>query len=386
MVLSLYQKYWHHFQKIFETREVIKQNNNFLFQKIFLNIALLKINLFKGFKMRKRTVIQWQILKRAIILMFLLCLLLSLVGCTKKNDSQLTNSNLPQYLAKETVIGLCMDCLDEVISEVVRLMQAEAARMGVKTIVTNADGSASKQMSDLESLITQKPDVILISSVDNTSGITLVEKAHAAGIKVLEMRGVVSDAIDVSFLGISEDVMAQRKASYLEQQLLKNPNLRYNIGYIFGSPEMVLQLKRIDGIKALADKYPDRVRLVVQAYGNWRSDQAMNIMEDWLQTYPNLNCIAAASDDMALGVISALKGAKKLEQFTIVSIDGSGPGCQAVADGSLSATVMMNNPMEAKAMMGSCINLAWDLFTQKYLSIGPEGSILVTKENVAEVR
>ena len=306
----------------------------------------------------------------------------SLAGC--KSEGEPTADTTMETEDEKVVIGLSMGIMNEMMTIMREAMEAKAEELGAEIIVTSADGSSEKQIADVESLIIKKPDVIFVDAVDTTAGVNIVEAIKDAGVKVIELRGVESDAIDCSVKGIDEEVMATLQARYLEEQLESDPALKYNMGYILGDPVHTNQLLRIRGFEKLADKYPDRAILVVSDHGNWVADQALAIMEDWLQVYPELNCIGTASDVMAMGVISALNSANKLDEFTIVSIDGDAQGRQALKDGNLQATVMMRLPVLAEAIIEAAVKLANDEDVPKTLTVGEEGCLLLTKDNVEE--
>jgi ABC-type sugar transport system substrate-binding protein len=281
------------------------------------------------------------------------------------------------------VLAMCWDANDENLKKLADGLEAEARALGMDVIRTNAQNSSEKQVSDIESLIEQKPDVMFLSAVDVEAGKNLVKMSKDAGIPVMEMRGVQSDLIDCNVLGIDEDAIARVQGGYLEDLLNEDSSLELKIGYILGDPAQAEQLKRINGVNALVESN-DRAELVIEKYGNWRTDQAMSIMEDWMQAYPELNCIATASDEMAAGVISALKSADKLDGFTVISIDGTENGRKFVGDGELDATVLMNLAALTKAQADVAFKLANGEEVAKDLIIGEEGAFLVTKDTLEE--
>ena len=68
------------------------------------------------------------------------------------------------------------------VNELQNALQELADKENIEMIFTNANGSAEKQLSDIDSLIVQKPDVIVIRVVDPDSGVSCVEAVKNAGI------------------------------------------------------------------------------------------------------------------------------------------------------------------------------------------------------------
>jgi ABC-type sugar transport system substrate-binding protein len=100
-----------------------------------------------------------------------------------------------------------------------------------------------------------------------------------------------------------------------------------------------MQLLRCDIVKDLAKQVPDRIQILDERYGNWSTSEAMVITEDWLQRYPEMNYIATASDDLALGAANAVAAANRLDDFVITGVDGTVIGAELVETGKIDMTV-----------------------------------------------
>ena len=61
-------------------------------------------------------------------------------------------------------------------------------------------------------------------------------------------------------------------------------------------------------------------------------------MRDLLGRYPNVSAVFPINDPSALGAISALESAGKLDQVTVVTVDGSTEGVKAIQAGKLLST------------------------------------------------
>ena len=67
----------------------------------------------------------------------------------------------------------------------------------IELIYTDSQSQVDKQISDVESLIQQQPDLILVSAVDTVGSIPCLEAVKAAGIIAVDDRGMDSDAKDL---------------------------------------------------------------------------------------------------------------------------------------------------------------------------------------------
>jgi ribose transport system substrate-binding protein len=72
--------------------------------------------------------------------------------------------------------------------------------------------------------------------------------------------------------------------------------------------------------------------------GEGTREGARPVMRDLLGRFPDLNAVFPINDPSALGAISALESAGRLEEVTIVTVDGSQDGIAAIKAGKLHST------------------------------------------------
>ena len=76
-------------------------------------------------------------------------------------------------------------------------------------------------------------------------------------------------------------------------------------------------------------------------------------MEAWLVSNPEIECIFAANDDMALGAINAMEMADRMD-IKVFSVDANELGCIALKEGKLTATVAQDTFGYAHGRCGLC--------------------------------
>ena len=110
-------------------------------------------------------------------------------------------------------------------------------------------------------------------------------------------------------------------------------------------------------------------------------------MEDWVQAYPEMNCIVAMSDEMALAASNVLQAAGiGTDKCIVVGIDGSPAAQEALRAGTLSATVYSSKRADAALNFAYAVRVAKgeDLRGQT-VDPGNEISALMTADNVDEI-
>ena len=283
------------------------------------------------------------------------------VSAGEENASAGEENKAPE--GEKLVIGMAMNEEIDYVNELQNALQELADKENIEMIFTNANGSAEKQLSDIDSLIVQKPDVIVIRVVDPDSGVSCVEAVKNAGIPcVIQDTLVNTDIYDCRIVG-DQAMVGQLIGSYMQEWLDEDESRTINMGYINGGASDVIK-KRETGIYDVVD--PARINT-------------------WLQSQPDMNCIACANDEMAAACIQALNGAGiDHENFLVFGCDGGTIGQQYLESGEMDATVSQSVTKVAEAIL----QVSRDLTDGKEYEnkiYDPQCFELMTKDNMAEV-
>jgi ribose transport system substrate-binding protein len=112
------------------------------------------------------------------------------------------------------------------------------------------------------------------------------------------------------------------------------------------------------GVQAALKQHPGLTLLAVEP-GNWDRPTAFNLAQTWLSRYGNkLNAISCANDDMALGVLQAVKAAGRAGEVKITGGDGVLQAVQAVDNGTFVATAQFDSYWQGVVGMGMAIQAA----------------------------
>ena len=85
------------------------------------------------------------------------------------------------------------------------------------------------------------------------------------------------------------------------------------------------------------EKHPDMKILDIQE-GGGTTEVSRPVMRDLLGRFPEINAVFALNDPSAFGCISAIESMGKLGQVTVVAVDGSREGVNAIKTGKLYST------------------------------------------------
>ncbi|GAA1000334.1 sugar ABC transporter substrate-binding protein [Subtercola frigoramans] len=244
-----------------------------------------------------------------------------------------------------TTIAYSVESLDEGQSNVVsqmklRVNELNKAGANITLDVFGADNKVDRQNNDIESIVTRKTQALLLTAVDPAGSLSAAQAAHDAGVKVIDVRGTLGkDKIDAVYDGLNEELIGQVLEDHTRQYLKDNPTAVLKFGLIKGGETFTSTHVRVEGIKKLAAEMPDRVQILAEDYGDWTTDKAASLMEDWSVRYPDMNALATSSDEMTLGTVNVLKSKGNLDKFFIVSVNGSDNGLKMLDAKEINATV-----------------------------------------------
>lgn len=236
-------------------------------------------------------------------------------------------------------IAWCDDTLDSTRSKMldackarVEAINEERDDIEVTLEYYDAQKSVDQQISNVETAALKKPDVFVFSCVDSTGSLPALQTMKDSGAKIIDIRDMGSDLVDVVFYGSDEETYKAATVDWIKDYLEANPDVTLKCGLIYGAAAQTLQLIRCDLMKELAEEMPDRIEIVAEAYGDWDTQKAMAIMEDWIQAHPEINFVCSANDIMALGASNALVSAGIKENVILTGIDLDG-GAELIKEG-----------------------------------------------------
>lgn len=208
--------------------------------------------------------------------------------------------------------------------------EAKAKELGVKTTVVDAQDNASKQASDIEDLIQQKVDLIIINPVDSVAVATAVESANAVNIPVITVDRSSEGGEVVSHIASDNVAGGMLAGEYITE--------------LVGEGAKVVELEGVAGSSAARDRgqgFNEAVtgilNVVAKQTANFNRSEGLTVMENILQSNPDVTAVFAHNDEMALGAQEAISASGK--KIVVVGFDATDDAVAAVKAGKLAATV-----------------------------------------------
>lgn len=259
---------------------------------------------------------------------------------------------------------------------------AEAAKHPeVNLIITDGEDKTEKQVADVENLIRQEVDALLVSPKESAGLTGVVQKAIDAKIPVFVLDRNVDTDQYTQFVGGDNKLIGRAAGEYAVELLGGAGKAAGNVVEIWGGMGTQPAHDRHDGFHEFTDKEPGIKYLLDQQSGDWKQDQAYNIMANALKANEKIDLVYGHNDPMAYGAYLAAKDAGREKEMKFIGIDGlPGEGVQMVAKGELTATFTYVTPgaeglrQAIKFLNGEKVEKTITLPTQK-----------ITSENAAQV-
>jgi ABC-type sugar transport system substrate-binding protein len=207
-------------------------------------------------------------------------------------------------------------------------MEASIKGAGWNFITANADSDPAKQLSDVQSLLAQRPTVLVLAPQESAALAPAVDMCDDAGIPLLVIdrtlaaepgKGMYKAEIVQSHFD-SGVLLAQKTLELLKK---KNGAPKGNVVRVMGFPGASTVIDPGNGWKSVMKDYPD-IKVVGQGNGQYNKDSAIKVMQDLLQRFPKGQIDVVWSDysDMTIGAIEVIKTAGRDELLGYIVDEG----------------------------------------------------------------
>lgn len=234
----------------------------------------------------------------------------------------------------------------------------------IELTCVSGEGDDNKENGLLEDCITKKYDLVIVQSNNNSAQAPYVEKLVEANIPVIttnptthqsDLDGSNDNSVMKGTGTVDADPVMQAKAGADRAVTEIPPNA--NVVVLKGpSGNYHADKRREAWTRYFFDKRPD-VKILYEDYANWNSDEALTLMESWVQSGTHIDAVISMNDNMAAGAIEAVRdnrdyvSAEGKPSFLAYGVDGTAQGCLLVREGLLTCTVLQSAADLAKKNM-----------------------------------
>ena len=227
---------------------------------------------------------------------------------------------------------------------------------GDKYISADAQGSAAKQLTDVESLISQGADVLMIVPFDSEAILPAVEKASAEGIPMIAYDVQIEhpDSLYITFDNVGVGRL-------IAKEVLKAKDSG-NFAIIKGDPGDPNATFLLNGMMEVLKPAIDsgKVKIAGEAFSDgWKPENAQKNMEQILTANDNkIDAVLSENDGMAGGVVAALAAQGMAGSVPVGGQDGDLAAINRVALGTQTTTVWKDSRALGKVAAEAALMLA----------------------------
>jgi ribose transport system substrate-binding protein len=221
--------------------------------------------------------------------------------------------------------------------EAFRIAADQIARAaGAKTLhyVPKQPDNVDEQKAMVEQALKDRPDAVVFTPVDDVAMIDSVKKLNEAKIPVILVTNPLPGSF-VTYVGADDFEIGYREARYLFEKL----GGKGKIVVVEGTPAAPTNRERVRGYQRAFAEFPG-IEVLGSGIGNYQQPDAKRVMEKFLQEHPQIDAVLSANDGMALGVLEALKEAKRTS--IVIGVNGIVPAVKQIEAGTILASVDFN--------------------------------------------
>ena len=260
-------------------------------------------------------------MKRSVFIFIFVTMIVNFISAAGRNE-----------FTGRTMAATYMTLNNSFFVELDTVIRAGCEAKGDRLLSYNPDYNQVSQIDQIQDMIAQNVGMIFLNPVDWKGIRPALEEAKMAGIPIvvvdapvydseLVISTITSDNYEAGRL-IGLDLLARRKSAKIA--VLDHPTNKPSID-------------RLNGFLDVIDGRTD-IRVVARQSAFGSLEEANPLMENILQSHPDITVVFGTNDPTAIGAIAAIEAAKRIDDILVYSIDGSPEGQAMVREEKMTAT------------------------------------------------
>jgi len=252
--------------------------------------------------------------------------------------------------------------------------QVEADKEGVelKFIAPNSESDVQGQVDMIDTLVGDGVSALCIAPSSQDAVLPSLAKATEAGIPVLAVDTNTTYEKSLTFIGTGNEAAGKMGAEYAASIVGKGANAIILRGRLGDTTHDEREKGITDALKAAGVNI-----LEVQAADS-TEEKSLNVTQDLLTKYDNVDLIITTADSMATGAQRAVEAAGS--KAVVMGFDGTIPVCKLVIEGKVLGTAAQNPYQMGVLAVQNAVKAAKGETIEKRID---SGATVVNKDNAA---
>ena len=256
-------------------------------------------------------------------------------------------------------IGVSMSQFDDTWLTYLRESMDKKAKSlpdGVTLQFEDARSDVVKQLSQVESFISQKVDAIIVNPVDTAATQRITKAAVAAGIPLVYVNRRPDDLkLPAGVVTVASDDLEAGRMQM--QYLAEKMGGKGDIVILLGDLANNSTTNRTKGVEDVLKNYPN-IKIKERQTATWLRDKGMNVVGDWLTQGTEFQAVVANNDEMAIGAAMALNNVGKGKgRVLIAGVDGTPDGLDAIKKGDMTVSVFQDAKGQADGSIDTAVKM-----------------------------
>ncbi|MGS0753579.1 sugar ABC transporter substrate-binding protein [Roseateles sp. GG27B] len=183
-------------------------------------------------------------------------------------------------------------------------LKKELEPLGVKVIARDPNWNTNAGAQAVTSLISEKPDVMVVHNPDVQTYAKLLQRAEEAGIQVVQVN-MRSNYSSVLYVGVDWVDIGEKATTAVVQACKGKSN---KVAIVQGALSAAASAYTLKGVENVLAKNPD-IKVVSSQAADWDAAKAKGITQTVLKQHPDLCGIVGFWDGMDSGTAAAIKEA-----------------------------------------------------------------------------
>jgi ribose transport system substrate-binding protein len=258
------------------------------------------------------------------------------------------------------------------LAETASMKDQFETKLGWKLIATDANEDTSKQLTDIDAILAQQPDIFIFPPRETKPLAPVVQKIKAAGIPVILIdrdvdHSIAKPGVDyVTFIGSDFVDQGKRAAEWLVKATNGQAKIIELEGTAGADPAILRKQGFDDYIAGTYKGSPTADGAVTgmqilesRPDGDFQREKGRQIMQTLLQAHPDVTAVYAHNDEMAIGAIQAMKSAgMDMAEVIVGGVDATQDALAAMQAGDLDVTVFQNAAGQGQGALDAALALA----------------------------
>ncbi|WP_066172681.1 D-xylose ABC transporter substrate-binding protein [Bacillus marinisedimentorum] len=214
----------------------------------------------------------------------------------------------------------------------------KAEELGAEVLVQSANGDDSKQMAQVQNMLSQGVDALVIIANNSDALSTVVDQANKEGVPVLAYDRLINNSDVSAYISFDNVRVGEMQAEYIVEKVPEG-----NYFMMGGSPTdnnaKMFREGQMNIVQPLVDS--GKINIVGDQWAKgWQASEALKIMENALTANNNeIDAVVASNDSTAGGAIQALSAQGMAGEVAISGQDADLAAVQRIVEGTQSMTV-----------------------------------------------